>query len=355
MLFGGQSAEHDVSRATAAHVLNALDPDRFNVTPIGITREGQWVRADDAAARALHALRTRAVGGPAIATGIAVEGDYTASQLPVHHDADDVPTVVLPLLHGPLGEDGTVQGLLELADVAYVGCGVMSSAIAMDKSMMKTVLGAAGVAQPRWRMLREHERSATTATRLADEFGLPVFVKPANMGSSVGVSKASTVSEIETALDMAFEYDELAMIEEAIVGREIEIAVLGNSSPRASLPGEVIPGHDFYDYDDKYLDDSARYLLPAPLSVADTERIRALGVEVFRALRCEGLARVDFFFEEGGRGFLCNEANTMPGFTPISMYPKLWAATGVSYGELLEELVALALERHSRRRRNTKR
>ena len=181
------------------------------------------------------------------------------------------------------------------------------------------------------------------------------FMKPANMGSSVGVSKASTLSEIEVALDVAFEYDELAMIEEAIVGREIEVAVLGNTSPRASLPGEVIPGHDFYDYDDKYLDDAAKYLLPAPLAAADTGKIRALGVDVFRALRCEGLARVDFFFEEGGRGFLCNEANTMPGFTPISMYPKLWAATGVSYGELLEELVALALERHGRRRRNTKR
>ena len=354
VLFGGQSAEHDVSRATAAHVLNALDPERFNVTAIGITRDGQWVRADEAAGRALHTLRSRSLNGPAIATGIDVEGEPTPASLPAALD-NDAPTVVIPLLHGPLGEDGTVQGLLELADVAYVGCGVLSSAIAMDKSMMKTVLGAAGIPQARWRVVREHERTASTASQVADALGLPVFVKPANMGSSVGVSKAATLAEIEAAIDLALDYDELVMVEEAIVGREIEVSVLGNYSPRCSLPGEVIPGHDFYDYDDKYLDDSARYLIPAPLSADDTARIRHLGIDAFSALRCEGLARIDFFFEEGGRGFLCNEANTMPGFTPISMYPKLWAATGVSYGQLLEELVALALERHSRRRRNTKR
>jgi D-alanine-D-alanine ligase len=355
VLFGGQSAEHDVSRATAVHVLNALDPARYDVRAIGITQDGEWVKADAAAAAALGRLRTNELGsGPAIAVGVDVEGEATHPD-PVLAPLANAPTVVLPLLHGPMGEDGTVQGLLELADVAYVGGGVLGSAVAMDKAMAKTVLGAHGIPQADWRAVHEHELTDSTAADLVEEFGLPLFVKPANMGSSVGVSKAKTVEEVSAAIDFALGYDSVVVIEEAITGREIEVAVLGNNHPRASLPGEVVPGNEFYDFDDKYIDDSARYFIPAHLDADETRRIQHLAIQVFQALRGAGLARVDFFYEEHGRGFLCNEANTMPGFTPISMYPKLWAASGLAYPDLIDELVRLALERHANRRRNTKR
>jgi D-alanine-D-alanine ligase len=356
VLFGGQSAEHDVSRATAAHVLAALDPGRYDVRAIGITRDGQWVDAGDAARTQLEVIRRgHLTDGPAIATGLEVVGAPTHADPVLARRADDAPTVVLPLLHGPLGEDGTVQGLLELADVAYVGAGVLSSAVSMDKAMAKTVLDAHGIPQARWKAYLEHAIGSGTAAEIVEEFGLPVFVKPANMGSSVGVTKAKTVAGLTAAIDTALGYDRVVVVEEAVVGREIEVAVLGNEAPRASVAGEIIPGHEFYDFADKYLDGGAKLLIPAPLAEADAAHVRELAVQVFRALRGEGLARIDFFFEEGGRGFLCNEANTMPGFTPISMYPKLWQATGLGYADLLDELVGLALARHARRRRNTAR
>ena len=357
VLFGGQSAEHDVSRATAAHVLAALDPDRYAVRAVGISRDGAWVEADDAAIAAVRALRDGAAGvGPVIASGVDVVGRPTVPDDALGGGARDAaPMVVLPLLHGPLGEDGTVQGLLELADVAYVGAGVLGSAVAMDKAMAKTVLAAHGIPQARWCTVFEHEIHPGTAEELADDLGLPLFVKPANMGSSVGVTKAKSVDDVERAIATALTYDSVVVVEEAIVGREIEVAVLGNTAPKASVAGEIVPGHEFYDFDDKYIDGGAKLLIPAPLSETDAAIVRRLAVDTFRALRGDGLARVDFFFEEGGRGFLCNEANTMPGFTPISMYPKLWQATGLSYPELLDELVRLALDRHARRRRNTAR
>ena len=348
VLFGGQSAEHDVSCVTAAHVLRAADPARYDITAIGISREGHWQVAD-AAMAALAGGRGQLPGRldpigrptePSSALTAATNGE--------------IPTVVLPLLHGPLGEDGTVQGMLELADVPYVGSGVLASALAMDKGMAKVVLAQHGFPQARFRALREHDLRPGTPAALADEFGLPLFVKPANMGSSVGVSKAHTVEEIRDAVELALSYDEWVVVEEAITGREIEVAVLGNLDPRASVAGEIVPGHEFYDYEDKYVEDGAQAMIPAPLSAADSDAVRRMAVEIFSALRCEGMARVDFFFEEGGRGFLINEVNTIPGFTPISMYPKLWEATGLTYPELIDELVRLALERHGRRRRNTK-
>jgi D-alanine-D-alanine ligase len=351
VLFGGQSAEHDVSRATAAHVLNALDSDRYDVTAIGISRDGHWVNADAAAHAALRTLRSpMLVGGPAIATGIELIGTPTSAPAALSRSGDQV-TVVLPLLHGPMGEDGTVQGLLELADVAYVGAGVLGSAVAMDKAMAKVVLASHGIAQANWREIHHHERTPASAARLAADLGFPMFVKPANMGSSVGVSKARTLVELDVALDEAFRYDRVAVCEEAIVGRELEVGVLGNTHPIASLPGEVLPGADFYSFEDKYLADNARYFIPADLTVSEISELQALAIRVFRVLRLDGLARVDFFYEPGGRGFLCNEANTMPGFTPISMYPKLWQATGVGYTELIDRLIALALERHTTKRR----
>jgi D-alanine--D-alanine ligase len=264
-------------------------------------------------------------------------------------------TVVMPLLHGPLGEDGTVQGLLELANVPYVGAGVLGSALGMDKAMAKQVLAVNGFNQAAYRAFRADEVTPGLPQQLVDDLGLPMFVKPANMGSSVGVSKAKSVEAVREAIELALSYDEWVVAEEAIIGREIEVAVLGNLHPRASLPGEILPGAEFYDYNDKYLDEGSQTVIPAPLSAEATEEVRLLATRIFTALRCEGMARVDFFYEDGpnGRGFLINEVNTIPGFTPISMYPKMWLASGMTYPELIDELVALAIERHGRRRRNT--
>ncbi len=348
MLFGGQSAEHDVSCVTATHVLRAIDPARYRVTPIGISTEGHWAIAEgarEALAAGPAALPDKLdPHGAAVTPTAALGGD---------RHPDDV-TVVMPLLHGPMGEDGTVQGLLELADVAYVGSGVLGSAVGMDKALAKQVLAAHGIPQARYRSFADHERTPGLPAELADDLGLPCFVKPSNMGSSVGVTKAHTVEELRDGIDHALTYDEIVVVEEAISGREIEVAVLGGTRPEASGAGEIVPSAEFYDYDDKYVTDGAQLLIPAPLTPEQTEEVRELAVRVFRVLRADGLARVDFFFEEGGRGFLCNEINTMPGFTPISMYPKLWQAAGLSYPELIDRLVELALERHARRRRNTK-
>lgn len=342
VLFGGQSAEHDVSRVTAVHVLRAVDADRYDVVPIGITREGRWLHAEEA----LAAL----AGGPAaLVEGLDVVGpavDPVPAVAP--RDADEV-VVVLPLLHGPFGEDGTVQGMLELAGVPYVGSGVLGSALAMDKAKAKEVVAHAGIPQCRWRSLRDTEIDEATIDDVVAELGLPLFVKPANLGSSVGVSKAHDGAELADALALAASYDEWIVVEEHVQGREIEVAVLGNADPRTSVPGEVRPGAEFYDYADKYLDDGAELVIPAELPAAVVDEVRDLARRSFLALRAEGMARVDFFYEEGGRGLLLNEVNTIPGFTPISMYPKLWEASGLAYADLIDELVRLALERHARR------
>jgi len=349
VLFGGRSAEHDVSCTTAAHVLRAADPNRYRITAIGIDRNGQWHLAEDA-------MRALASGPDALPGRLVPDGPPAGAEVIAATSTDGAPaTVVLPLLHGPLGEDGTVQGMLELLDVPYVGSGVLASSVSMDKAMAKDVLARHGIAQAQWRSVRDDAIGPTTAASLVNELGLPLFVKPANMGSSVGVSKAKSVDEVGAALRLAFQYDEWAVVEEAIVGREIEVAVLGNRNPKASVPGEIIPGREFYDYEDKYLEDGAQLLIPAPLSPAESDEVRSLAVRCFEALRCEGLARVDFFLETGTGRFLCNEINTIPGFTPISMYPKMWIASGMTYTGLIDELVELALERHTRRRRNTSR
>ena len=346
VLFGGRSAEHDVSCTSATHVLRAADPARYRITPIGIGRDGSWALATGAA-------KALAEGPDELPDHLDTAGEAVSPVELLGAVDADAPTVVLPILHGPMGEDGTVQGLLELADVAYVGAGVLGSAVGMDKAMAKQVLAANGIAQARHVALREDELTPSTPSRLADQLGLPLFVKPANMGSSIGVSKAKTVEALRDAIAFALTYDEWVIVEEAVTGREIEVAVLGGRPPRASVPGEIVPGAEFYDYADKYVDDGSQALVPAPLSPAESAEVRALAVQVFEVLRADGLARVDFFYDEGGRGWLCNEINTMPGFTPISMYPKLWQATGLSYPALIDELVRLALERHGRRRRRT--
>lgn len=343
VLFGGRSAEHDVSCVTAVHVMRAVDPTRYRVLAYAIDRDGMWrrpplARHDDGS------VDTSALPERLEATGESIRPG----------DIETGPTcVVVPLLHGPLGEDGTVQGLLEMLDVAYVGSGVLASAVAMDKGIAKRLLSDAGIPQVRHVVVRDDSLDDATLTSISGELGWPLFVKPANMGSSVGVSKARDMAQLLDAVRLAARYDEWIVVEEAVDAREIEVAVIGNRSPRASLPGEIVPGHEFYDYNDKYVDDGARLVTPADLPPEAVDAVRAMAVRAFEALRCEGMARVDFFWEENGRGFLCNEVNTIPGFTPISMYPRMWDATDLAYPDLIDELVVLAFERHSRRRRDT--
>ena len=346
VLFGGESAEHDVSCITAAHVLRALNIDKYEITTVGITREGDWVNVKS---------ESNAQTDRLVATGQQTNISQILEGLNSQGTNSSARTVVIPLLHGPMGEDGTVQGALELAHVAYVGAGVLGSAIAMDKSIAKQILALNEVPQPKFISVRDNEDLNTVCDRAVNELGLPVFVKPANMGSSIGVKNAKTRDEILSALQQAFEYDEWALIEEAIVGREIEVAILGNQSAQASVPGEIIPGNEFYDYEDKYLGDLAKLLVPAPLTAQQIVEVQQLALKVFAILRSDGMARIDFFFEEKGRGFLCNEVNTIPGFTPISMYPKLWNASGLSYSDLLDRLINLALDRHAKHRRKTSR
>ncbi|WP_051063401.1 D-alanine--D-alanine ligase family protein [Ilumatobacter nonamiensis] len=354
VLFGGESAEHDVSCTTAAHVLAAADTDKYRITPVGISTGGRWAVATSA----LDALES---GQDALPGRLDPDGtEVSPTALLSAAATEPSTTVVMPLLHGPMGEDGTVQGLVELANLPYVGAGVLASAVAMDKAMAKQVLAAAGIPQARSRSFAEHDLTPSLPDDIVEELGLPVFVKPANMGSSVGVSKARTIDEVRDAIDVALSYDEWIVVEEAITGKEIEVAVLGNLEPQAATPGEIVPGDDFYSYDDKYVSDQSYALIPAPIGDAALAEARELAIRTYRALRCEGLARVDFFWEDPadhtgrGRGFLCNEVNTMPGFTPISMFPKMWISDGVSYPEIIDRLVELAIERHGRRRRNTK-
>ncbi len=341
VLFGGESAEHDVSCITAAHVLRALDPQKYEISTVGITRDGRWVQTELPQSRDVKALNA--------------QGAPTSANLVFDNTSNTAPLVVVPLLHGPMGEDGTVQGLLELAHVAYVGSGVLGSAVAMDKSVAKQIMSAHGIAQQKFLSVRDSDDANKAIDDAIASFGLPMFIKPANMGSSIGVSKAKTRQEALSALTKAFEYDEWVLVEEAVVGREIEVAVLGNENPRASIPGEIIPSHEFYDYEDKYVGDGAQLLVPAPLSASEVAQVQQLALKIYRILRADGMARVDFFYEKASRGFLCNEINTIPGFTPISMYPKLWQASGLTYSALLDELIALAIARQAKRRNKTSR
>jgi D-alanine-D-alanine ligase len=370
VLYGGQSAEHDVSCVSAFHVLRAADASRFDVHVVGITTDGRWVDADAAVAAlppgqaslpspdTLPAGDTQLGGALAglplsapIGSG-APSAEGNAESVAARTGDEDAPVVVFPLLHGPNGEDGTVQGLLEVARLPYVGAGVAASATSMDKGLTKAVLGAAGLPQVRALVRREHELDDLTAKTVEAELGWPVFVKPANLGSSIGISQARDAVELEAALALARRYDEWVVIEEAVHAREIEVGVLGiGAGMRASVPGEIIPSREFYDYEDKYEVGSATSEIPAELPPEVAETARRMALEVCRALRIDGMARVDFFYEDPGRGLLVNEVNTIPGFTPISQYPQLWAATGVSYPALVDQLVRLALVRHERRSR----
>lgn len=348
VIFGGQSAEHEVSCVTAAHVLRAANPHNYTTVALGISTDGTWYRP------ALAQLPQGGIDPTAIPDRLTAAGEPTSPDV-LYHLNSSHQVVVFPLIHGPLGEDGTLQGMLEMMNVPYVGSGVLACAIAMDKAMAKTVFAQADIPQVHYEVLHEDHISQENLATIATTLGYPIFVKPANMGSSVGVSKVTHSGELLMAAQHAARYDEWILLEEAIVGRELEVAVLGNKFPRASVVGEIEPGHDFYDYDDKYVTDSASLHIPARLTTAESDQLQQLALKAYQSLRCEGLARVDFFYEETGRGFLLNEINTIPGFTPISMYPKLWAASGVQYPELLDELVQLAQERHGRQKRFTQR
>jgi len=358
LLFGGRSAEHDVSRVTAVAVAAALDPTRYEVIPVAIATDGRWLLAE----RARELLNTERDALPA---AFEIEGvEVTGPVDPAHtrlvpvgrpEDALDV-DVVLPLLHGPYGEDGTIQGLLELAGLPYVGSGVLGSAVAMDKVMMKRAFAACGLPTPRHVVHRDGHDVVAFLERTERELGYPCFVKPANLGSSVGVSKARDRAQLEAAVALAAGFDEWVIVEEAIDGREIEVAVLGDDPPVASVPGEIVPGDDFYSYADKYEMAEAQLLAPATLSDTLVGEAQELAIRAFEACRCEAMARVDLFLEEwrsdgsAGRGWFVNEVNTIPGFTPVSMYPRLWEVSGLSYPQLIDRLVELAFERHRRRR-----
>jgi len=345
ILYGGRSAEHEVSCISALHVVHAADPARYDVRIVGITTEGRWVDATVALAggapgRALPSPDD--IAGPSGGAGGALE-PVRAVTAPGRG-----PLVVLPLLHGPLGEDGTVQGLLEVAGVPYCGPGVAGSAAAMDKGLAKSLLKAAGLPQARYLFFRENEIDAGVPDQVGAALGWPVFVKPANMGSSIGISRAGNPAELDAAVQLVRRFDEFVIVEEAVQGRELEIGVLGWPELRFSVPGEIKPSRDFYDFEDKYLEGAAALEVPAQLPPGVADEMGRLAIAACRALRVDSMARVDFFLEED-RGLLINEVNTIPGFTPISMYPQMWEASGIPYPALVNELVAQALRRAQRR------
>ncbi len=337
LVFGGRSGEHEVSLRSGASVAAGLRP-RHDVLCVLVDKAGRWLLQEGE--------EPRAAGGEPVFLA-PVPGDGRLRRLA---DARELarPDVFFPVLHGPYGEDGTVQGLFELAAVPYVGAGVAASAAAMDKALMKALFARAGLPQVDYRVLLRRDRDAER--RALDELGLPVFVKPANLGSSVAVSKVKTAEALGKALDAAFAYDRKVLVEQGVDAREVEVSVLGNDEPEASVPGEIAPDREFYDYDSKYAAGSRTELkIPAPLEPAAADEVRRLGVAAFRAVDAAGYARVDFFLEKATGRLLVNEINTIPGFTSISMYPKLWEATGLAYADLLARLVALGLERHAAR------
>ncbi|HPK00175.1 MAG TPA: D-alanine--D-alanine ligase [Candidatus Hydrogenedentes bacterium] len=352
VVFGGKSTEHAVSLLSAQSIIRTLDPERFEMVFIGIDKEGRWALCDNARPL-LHADDPEQIALCPSAHPVAVVPGGSEQRLSVLTDSHRATPidVVFPVLHGPLGEDGTVQGMLKLANLPFVGAGVLGSAVGMDKDVAKRLLRDAGI--PVANFLAVNARHAVTLTydEVVTRLGSPFFIKPANAGSSVGVSKVTNTEDYATALREALKFDTKVLIEEFIEGREIECAVLGNDEPTASCLGEIIPTHDFYSYEAKYLDEHGALLkIPAEIEQGTGEHLRRLAVQTFQTLCCEGMARVDFFLRPNGKAIV-NEINTIPGFTSISMYPKLWEASGLPYGKLVERLIDLALERHEREQR----
>jgi D-alanine-D-alanine ligase len=386
VLFGGRSGEHEVSLLSAASILKAIDRERFEVVPVGINKQGRWLVSGEAerllggnsdntpsALRAGDPQKTATAAVLAKGEGVIVPPVPGGSLMPFETEASSPAQemlqldVVFPVLHGTFGEDGTIQGLLELAGLAYVGSGVLGSATGMDKDVMKRLFQAAGlpITKHVTFLRQEWEKSPKKIVkRLEDALKYPLFVKPANLGSSVGISKAHDRKELGPAIDVAGSFDRKIVVEQAVGGRgkrsrmgkarELEVAVLGNDEPKASVVGEIVPGKEFYDYEAKYLSKGSEEVIPAKLTKKQSQQVREMALAAFRACDCAGLARVDFLLEDGKSGKLyINEINTMPGFTSISMYPKLWEASGVKYPELITRLVELALERKAEREKIT--
>ncbi len=398
ILFGGRSGEHEVSLLSAASILKAIDKKKYDVVPIGITRQGRWVTAHDAQALLTGTYppaNPRLAGDPEATPTAAVlkKGDEPiivphVPTEPIHFLESGGPLmersdmgsgqldldVIFPVLHGTFGEDGTIQGLFELADIAYVGSGVLGSAAGMDKAAMKRLFAAASLPQTPWlSMLRSEWRANPKAATKKIEAALkyPIFVKPANLGSSVGISKVHDRTELASAMDLAAGYDRKLVIEQGVGGpgakpRELEVSVLGNDAPEASVVGEIVPGAEFYDYEAKYQSDTSVPIIPAKLTAAESRQIRAMAIEAFKACDCAGLARVDFLMEPSSAAakgkkagskkkprIYLNEINTLPGFTSISMYPKLWEASGLPYKQLIDRLIQLATERHKEKQQTT--
>nr|AIA17855.1 D-alanine--D-alanine ligase [uncultured bacterium] len=339
VIFGGRSGEHEVSLRSAESVIRSLDPSKYEVVPIAITHEGRWLGTRDA----MKLLSP----GEAIQAALKTGEPMAVVPEPQRNGAVDV---FFPIVHGTYGEDGTIQGLLELAGVPYVGAGVLGSAVGMDKDVMKRLLREAGLPVGDFWVTRAKDIDA-----FIREFGkqlpYPVFVKPANLGSSVGITKVHNAGELPAAIAFAAEFDRKIIIEKGIDAREIEISVLGNDELKASIPGEIIPSREFYDYQAKYVDDDSRLIIPAPLSEQQVRQAQDLAIRSFQALDCSGMARVDLFLEKPTGKFLVNEINTLPGFTSISMYPKLWEATGLAYPDLVDRLITLAVERHAEKKK----
>jgi D-alanine-D-alanine ligase len=351
VLFGGRSGEHEVSLASAASVMRGLDPEKYEAVPIGITKEGHWRIGAGAQKMLPDVLRG---GQPVMMTADPTD----ASLVPLDGGAGGARgqrlDVIFPVMHGTYGEDGTIQGLLDLAGLPFVGAGVLGSAIAMDKDVAKRLLQAAKIPVVPWLTVPRHdwERDPKAVQRAIEKkFKYPVFVKPATLGSSVGMTKVHSRAELAPALNLAAEFAMKILVERAMVAREIEVSVLGNNDPKASIPGEIVPHREFYDYQAKYLEDGTQLLIPAKLKPAQVKKIQTLAVAAFRALELTGMARIDFFLEKRGGKIFLNEANTIPGFTSISMYPKMWEASGIPFRELIDRLIALALEQHAEKAR----
>ena len=385
ILFGGRSGEHEVSLLSAASVLNAIDKEKYEVVPIGITKDGRWLTAEHAEnllqGKLMIEPRNLRAGDPETTPSAAVLARGEAVVVPpepVHRQTGLVPfqtdaamlrrasdrainvDVIFPVLHGTFGEDGTIQGLLELADIPYVGAGVLGSAAGMDKDIMKSLFIAAGIPIVKHvTILRSAwEKDPKRVQKLMEsKLTYPVFVKPANLGSSVGISKAHNRKELGPAIEEAAKFDRKIVIEQGVGGkkekaREIECSVLGNDEPVASVPGEIVPGKEFYDYTAKYVDEGSQLIIPAKLTKAQTKKVQDMAVDAFKAVDCSGLARVDFLMDPKTQKIYLNEINTMPGFTSISMYPKLWAASGLAYADLIDRLIQLGIERHEDKKKN---
>jgi D-alanine-D-alanine ligase len=384
ILFGGRSGEHEVSLLSAASVLKAIDKDKYEVVPIGITKDGRWLTAEHAenllTGKLMLEPRNLRAGDPEITQPAAILARGEAVVVPpepVHRQTGLMPfqsdaspmrraadrainvDVIFPVLHGTFGEDGTIQGLLELADIPYVGAGVLGSAAGMDKDIMKSLFIATGLPIVKHvTILRsEWKKDPKRVERAVAKLKYPVFVKPANLGSSVGISKAHNKKELGPAVEEAAKFDRKIVIEQGVGGnkekaREIECSVLGNDEPAASVPGEIVPVKEFYDYNAKYLDEGSQLIIPAKLSKAETKKVQELAIKAFKAVDCSGLARVDFLMDPKTQKIYINEINTMPGFTAISMYPKLWAASGLAYPDLIDRLIQLGVERHEDKKKN---